>query len=98
MTKSPLFNILNSIMATRIRYIDLYSLSDDVDANIIENLLEDSDIPCLVNKFKMTSDGLDRTLPGDKDILVEEDQVEYARQVITDAIEQGLIKNGHFKA
>ncbi len=85
-------------MATRIRYIDLYSLNDDIDTNIIENLLEDSDIPCLVNKFEMTSDGLDRTLPGDKDILVEEDQVEYARQVISDALKQGLIRNGYFKA
>jgi hypothetical protein len=85
-------------MATRIRYIDLYSLNDDIDTNIIENLLEDSDIPCLVNKFEMASDGLDRSLPGDKNILVEEEQVEYARQVISEALEQGLIKNGYFKA
>ncbi len=85
-------------MATRIRYIDLYTLNDDIDTNIIENLLEDSDIPCLVNKFEMVTDGLDRSLPGDKSILVEEDQVEYARQVINDALEQGIIRNGHFKA
>lgn len=98
LTKSALLNILISIMATRIRYIKLYALSDDIDTNIIENLLEDSDIPCLINKFEMTSDGLDRSLPGDKNILVEEEQVEYARQVITDAIDQGIIRNGHFKA
>jgi len=85
-------------MATRIRYINLYALSDDVDANIIENLLDDSDIPCLINKFEMASDGLDRSLPGDKNILVEEDQVDYARQVIADAIEQGIIRSGYFKA
>ncbi len=85
-------------MATRIRYIDLYTLNDDIDTNIIENLLEDSDIPCLVNKFEMATDGLDRSLPGDKSILVEEDQVEYARQVINDALEQGIIRNGYFKA
>ena len=100
LTKRRLLNILKMPMATRIRFIDIYSLYDDLDANIIENLLEDYDIVCLIKKFDAATGGA----AGDggnveKKISVEEDNVESARQIIADAVKEGLISNkGRFEA
>ena len=88
-------------MATRIHFINIYSLYDDGDAGIIENLLSDYNITCMVKLF----DARTGDATGDTDTLtlkrisVEEDGVTNARQVINDAIKNGIISNnGHFEA
>ena len=88
-------------MATLIRYIDLYTPTDDKEAAVIENLLSDFDIDCNVKPTgiikKKTQPG-EKNLSHEKVISVEEDSVETARRIITDAQKKGIIsKNGSFK-
>ncbi|MCK4739370.1 MAG: hypothetical protein KAT46_05420 [Deltaproteobacteria bacterium] len=82
-------------MATSIRYIDIYSLYSDMDATVIESLLEDYQISCMVKH--LSYDVKDEEEPVEKRVSVEEDKVEDAKRIITDAITQGIIaKSGDF--
>ncbi|MBI5826750.1 MAG: hypothetical protein HZB22_03350 [Deltaproteobacteria bacterium] len=40
-------------MASRINFIDIYSFYDEIDASVIETLLEDYDISCAVRTLKL---------------------------------------------
>ncbi|MBI5598752.1 MAG: DUF2007 domain-containing protein [Deltaproteobacteria bacterium] len=84
-------------MATRIRFIDLYSIFDEVDANIIENLLGDYDIDCTIKELAAETGGEEGTGATEKMIAVEEDKIEDARRIIADAIHNGVIsEEGQF--
>ena len=85
-------------MATRVRFIDLYSLCDEVDANIIENLLDDYDIEYLVRQYGA---GSAPAMEGvvEKMISVEEGRIGEAKQIIKNAIDNGFIsEEGEFTA
>jgi len=77
-------------MATRINFIDLYSFYNDLDATVIETLMEDYNISCSVRTFGSTR-SFDSQGFGEKRISVEEDKVENARKIIADAIRSGVI-------
>ncbi len=83
-------------MATRIKFVDVYSLYDDVDVNILENLLEDHNIACVVKRIYSDIHTLGLEGASVKMIAVEEDEVETAKKIIVDAINNGIIKGGRF--
>lgn len=85
-------------MATRINLIDLYSFYNDIDASVIETLMEDYNISCSIRS--LTPIRLSGELSGlnEKRIAVEEAKIEYARKIINDAIKNGVIsKEGKFR-
>jgi hypothetical protein len=76
-------------MATRVHLVDVYEFYNSVDTNVVEGLLRDYEIICMV-KPPGGSEGAEK-------IAVEEDEVENARGIILDAIKTGLIsKEGRF--
>ncbi len=84
-------------MATRINFIDLYSFYNDLDATVIETLMEDYNISCSVRTFGPAR-SFDSHDLGEKRISVEEDKVENAKKIIADAIRSGVIsKEGKFR-
>lgn len=84
-------------MATRINFIDLYSFYNDLDATVIETLMEDYNISCSIRTFGSTR-SFDSHEFGEKRIAVEEDKIENAKKIITDAIRSGVIsKEGKFR-
>ena len=86
-------------MATRVRFIDLYSLCDEVDANIIENLLDDYDIEYLVRQYDARSASVAMEGVVEKMISVEEGRIGEAKQIIKNAIDNGFIsEEGEFTA
>jgi hypothetical protein len=78
-------------MATRINFIDLYYLYDDVDARVIKNLLEDFEIDCSLRQVKVYKDPLTDREHSEKMIAVEEDKVEKAQKIIKDALQKGIV-------
>lgn len=84
-------------MASRINFIDLYSFYNELDASVIEILMEDYNISCAIRTLGFLSS----TDMGDyieKRISVEEDKIENARRIIRDAIRSGVIsKEGRFR-
>lgn len=95
MTKQPHFNILIEPMASRINFIDIYSFYDELDANVIETLLEDYDISCSIRTFNPSADP---DAYFEKRIAVEEDKVENVRRIIDDARRSGVIsREGRFR-
>ncbi len=84
-------------MARKIRFVDIYILYDEVDASIIEELLEEYDIDCIVTDLGM-ADTLDRDGLAGKLVAVEADKEDNARQIIKDAIRSGIIsREGSFE-
>ncbi len=84
-------------MATRIHFIDLYSFYNDLDATVIETLMEDYNISCSVRTLGAMR-SFDSHEFGEKRISVEEDKVENAKKIIADAIRSGVIsKEGKFR-
>jgi hypothetical protein len=85
-------------MATRIRFIDIYFLYDEVDARVIKNLLADYEIACTVRNMNVYKDPLTEEAHSEKMIAVEEDRVENAQKIIRDAIQKGVVsQRGAFK-
>ncbi|MBI5561045.1 MAG: DUF2007 domain-containing protein [Deltaproteobacteria bacterium] len=82
-------------MATMMRYVDVYSPFDEIEANIIENLLDDYDIEHTTRPTEVQSEeGVLELM-----ISVEEDRVGHAKKIITDAINNGVISpQGGFTA
>ena len=76
-------------MATKIPFIDLYSINDDVEVNIIEEMFNDYAIGFMVKTACMET-----RLVCDKVIAVEEDQVIEAKRILLDAINNGVISGG----
>lgn len=86
-------------MATRINFIDLYSFYNEMDANVIETLMEDYNIPCSVRTLGSGRASDLQSFTMEKRIAVEEDKVENARKIIRDAIMNGVIsREGKFRA
>ncbi len=79
-------------MARKIRFVDIYILYDDLDASIIEELLEECNIDCIVRDLDMV-DTVDRAGMVGKRVAVEAGQEDNARQIIRDAIRSGLISS-----
>ncbi|MBI2413057.1 MAG: hypothetical protein HYV24_07605 [Deltaproteobacteria bacterium] len=86
-------------MATRINFIDLYSFFNELDASVIETLMEDYNISCSIRTLGPIRFSTDTSNYQEKRISVESDKVENARKIINDAIRSGVIsKEGKFRA
>ncbi|MCK4847068.1 MAG: hypothetical protein KAS88_05290 [Deltaproteobacteria bacterium] len=73
-------------MATKIPFIDLYSINDDVEINIIEEIFNDYSIV-----FMVKTACVEARLVCDKVIAVEEDQLKEAKRLLIKAINNGVI-------
>ena len=82
-------------MATRARFVDIYSSFDEVDSSLIENILKERYISCKVS----VSGASGEYDAAERRISVEEDNVDNAVGAIRDAIERGMIsETGRFRA
>jgi len=82
-------------MASRINFIDIYSFDNELDASVIETLMQDYDISCSIRTFNFSHDADEYF---EKRIAVEEDKVENARRIINAALRNGVIsKEGRFR-
>ncbi len=98
LTKGGLSNILKKLMATRIHYIDLYFMYDELEAEVIKNLLEDYQIECTLRQTDVFKDPVTEEVHSQNTLSVEEDQLDSAQQIIQDAIQRGIIsQKGAFK-
>lgn len=85
-------------MATRIKFIDLYSFYNELDASVIETLMEDCNITCSIRTLGKVRFSTDMGAYLEKRIAVEEDKLEYAKKIINEAIRNGVIsKEGKFR-
>lgn len=100
LTNAGFFRYTQMAMAIRINFIDLYSFYNEIDATVIETLMEDYNITCSVRTLGAGRPSFD--INGynlEKRIAVEEEKIEYARKIIRDAIRNGVIsKEGKFRA
>ncbi|MCK5236830.1 MAG: hypothetical protein KAR06_07575 [Deltaproteobacteria bacterium] len=79
-------------MATSIKFRNVYSLYDEMDAGIIESLLEEYNIVCVIKGVEsFAEDSMDRKDAYTKYIAVEAEKADTAIAIIEDAIESGLI-------
>jgi hypothetical protein len=76
-------------MATKILFIDLYSINDDIEVNIIEEIFNDYAIG-----FMVKTACVEARLVCDKVIAVEEDQLLEAKKLLLNAIHNGVISGG----
>ena len=98
MTFTGFFFILKGLMATRINFIDLYSIYNELDANVIESLMEGFNITCSIRTLGRERFATDVSGYLEKRIAVEEDKIENARKLINEAIRNGVIsKEGKFR-
>ena len=85
-------------MATKINFIDLYSFYNDLDASVIENLMEGCNITCSIRPLGKVRFATDMNSYLEKRIAVEEEKIENARNIIRDAIRSGVIsREGKFR-
>lgn len=85
-------------MATRINFIDLYSIYNELDANVIESLMEGFNITCSIRTLGGARFATDVSGYLEKRIAVEEDKIENARKLIKEAIRNGVIsREGKFR-
>jgi len=85
-------------MATRINFIDLYSIYNELDANVIESLMEGFNITCSIRTLGRDRTSTDVSGYLEKRIAVEEDKLENARKLINEAIKNGVIsREGKFR-
>lgn len=92
------FYILRAIMANRINFIDLYSIYNDLDASVIETLMEGFNITCSIRTLGRERFTTDMSGYLEKRIAVEEEKLENARKLISEAIRNGVIsKEGKFR-
>lgn len=84
-------------MATRINFIDLYSIYNDLDASVIETLMEGCNITCAIRTLGKVRFSADLGYL-EKRIAVEEEKLENARKLISEAIRNGVIsREGKFR-
>lgn len=84
-------------MATRINFIDLYALFNEIDASVIETLMEDYNISCSIRTIGGMRVATDFGDFHEKRIAVESGKIENARKIIRDAIKCGVIsREGKF--
>lgn len=90
--------LYSDTMATRINYVDLYSFYNDMDATVIASLMEGYDISCSMKTLGTGRLGPDLgAYSQEKRISVEEGKIENARNIIWDAIRNGVIsRDGRF--
>lgn len=85
-------------MATRINFIDLYSIYNELDASVIETLMEGFNITCSIRTLGHVRFNTDVGGYLEKRIAVEEEKLENARNLIAEAIKNGVIsKEGKFR-
>ncbi|MBI5644181.1 MAG: hypothetical protein HY954_11990 [Deltaproteobacteria bacterium] len=85
-------------MATRINFIDLYSFYNELDASVIETLMEDYNISCSIRTLGSIRFSTDVNNYQEKRIAVESDKLENAKKIINDAIKSGVIsREGKFR-
>lgn len=97
LTKSLHFNILKGLMATKIKFIDIFSIYNEIDESVIETLLEDCSISYSIRHLGPGRFAPDLDDVSEKRVAVEEGQVDYARRLITEAIRSGVIsRDGRF--
>jgi len=85
-------------MATKINFIDLYSFYNDLDASVIETLMEGCNITCSIRTLGKVRFATDMNSYLEKRIAVEEEKIENARNIIRDAIRSGVIsREGKFR-
>ena len=82
-------------MATKVRFVDVYSSFDEVDASLIENILKERYI-----SYRVSVSGASGEYDAvERRISVEEDKVDNAVDAIMDAIERGMMSEiGKFRA
>lgn len=98
-------------MASKINFVDLYAFYDELDGSILENLMEDYHISCSIRILRGTPQSPNPAgsgaTHGNRDatydncgtmmIAVEKESIENARQIIAEAIRNGVIsKEGRF--
>ncbi len=84
-------------MATKINFIDIYSLYDEIDAGVIESLLDGCNIACMVRRSGPMAVDIEYGGGPEQRIAVEEEKSENARRVIAEAIRSGIIsRKGKF--
>lgn len=87
-----------SVMASRINYINVYSLYDEIDASVLKKILEEYNIPCMVKEIGFVFEDFSEEESAEVRIMVEEDNVDSAKRLISNAIEKGIIsEQGRFK-
>lgn len=85
-------------MATKINFIDLYSFYNELDASVIETLMDDYNISCAIRTLGSARFSSDQGEYVERRISVEEGKLENARKLINDAIKSGVIsKEGRFR-
>lgn len=85
-------------MATRIHFIDLYSIYNELDASVIETLMEGFNITCSIRTLGRVRFNTDIGGYLEKRIAVEEEKLENARKIINEAIRNGVIsREGKFR-
>lgn len=85
-------------MAVRINFIDLYTFYNEIDASVVEALLEDYSISCSVRTLNMMRVPAQKDFP-EKRIAVEMGKIADAKKIINDAIKKGVISSdGRFIA
>ena len=78
-------------MATRINYIDVYSFYSELEAGVMESLMDDYRIGCSIRTLSPLGPGSDPSGFPEKRIAVEKEKVESARVIIKDAIRKGML-------
>lgn len=83
-------------MATKIGFHQIYSFYSEDDAQVIEDMLRENHITCMVSRIEHALIA-DKT-GTEKTLSVEEDFAENARGMIKSAIKEGIISaNGAFR-
>ncbi|HLC18763.1 MAG TPA: hypothetical protein VJM57_07105 [Thermodesulfobacteriota bacterium] len=78
-------------MATRINYIDVYCFYSDLEADVIESLMEGFSISFSIRTLGPYGQATDPTGFPEKRIAVEQDMADNARKILRDAINKGVI-------
>ncbi len=85
-------------MARSLNFKEIYLSYNEIEADLIKGLLEDNDIYCIVRDMRITPYPVSIGDFSEKRIAVEEDKVEEAKILITEAIRDGYISNeGRFR-
>ena len=87
MTRTRHFNILKRLMATKVRFVDVYSSFDEVDASLIENILKDRYISCKVS----VSDASDEYDEVERRISIKKNKINNTINTIHNTIKHNII-------
>ena len=98
LTKDYGLTILKKPMANRINFKDLYTFYNDFDASIAEALVEENNITFSMRTLGSSRYSTDTSDFGERLLAVEEERVDAARKILSDAIRNGTISDeGSFR-